>query len=102
MAQTSVLSNGEIDSLVNISKLQDYHTMLPWKLSANSLAHEYFLLCDWFGAVFDLSRWEEQSIQLKSAAALRDLSSNQDFEIVFADMGGIRTMIDYHPFPILT
>jgi hypothetical protein len=54
-----------------------------------------------FGAVFDLSCWEEQNIQLKSAAALRDFSSNQDFKIAFADMGGIHTMIDCHPFPIL-
>jgi hypothetical protein len=59
------------------------------------------LLCDWFSAVFDLSRWEEQNIQLMSAAALRDFSSNQDFKIAFADMGGIRTVTDCHPFPIL-
>ncbi len=55
--------------------------------------------CDWFGAVFDLSRWEEQNIQLQSAAALRDYSSNHDSKIAFAEMGGISTAIDLPSLP---
>ena len=65
LTQTTFLRDGETDSLVNISKLQDYEcaynaAVAFRKLSANSLAHEYFLSCDWLGAVFDLSRREER------------------------------------------
>ncbi len=81
--QTSFLSDKETDSLVNSSKLQDYecayNTAIEfWKLSANSLAYEYFLSCDWLSVVFDLSCQNEQNIQLQSAGALRDFSSDQD------------------------
>jgi len=104
LAQTTFFRDGETDSLVNISRLEDYEcaynaAVAFRKLSANSLAHEYFLSCDWLGAVFDLSRREERNIQLQSAAALRDFSSNQDFKVAFAEMGGIHTAIELSSHP---
>jgi vacuolar protein 8 len=104
LAQTTFFRDGETDSLVNISKLEDYEcaynaAVAFRKLSANSLAHEYFLSCDWLSAVFDLSRREERNIQLQIAAALRDFSSNQDFKVAFAEMGGIHTAIELSSHP---
>ena len=104
VAQNDFLNDEKLDSLVNISNLQDYecayHAAVAFrKLSANSFSHAYFFAQDCVGAVLDLSRREERNIQLQCAAALRDLSSNQTFEVGFAEMGGIRTAIELSSLP---
>ena len=101
-AQDIVLKEDEgMVSLVNVSKIQDYECVYNAavafrKLSANSQSHEVFFSQNREGihAVVDLATHDEREVQLQSAAALRDISSNPDFKVELAEMGGIRTAIE--------
>lgn len=112
VAQTIVINGTSgIEAIVNVSKLEDYECQLNTavafrKLATNSTSHVVFLSQDdVFSAVVNLATHSHNSqlgteketlrnIKFQATAALRDIASNHEFKVRFAEMGGIETAIE--------
>jgi len=112
VAQTIVINDTSgIEAIVNVSNLEDLECQLNTavsfrKLATNITSHEVFLSQDdVFSAVVNLATHKHNSqlgteketlrnIKLQATVALRDIASNQDFKVRFAEMGGIETAIE--------
>lgn len=84
--------------ITRVSEVQDIETaqnaaVAFRKLASNSKTHEAFLE-ESIHAVIKLTKSDDQQTALQSVAALRDISSNPEFQLVFVEVGAMSVAVD--------
>ena len=94
-----LLKGGGMAIISGVSKTQDFEcvhnvAVIFRKLAANSAVHEIFFTDESINAVIDLVANRNTQTVLQSAAALRDISSNPEFQLAFVESGAMQAAVE--------
>ena len=93
------LKGDGMSMMSGVSKVQDSECLhnvavVFRKLAANSATHEFFFTDESINSVIEMTTHSKTSTVLQSTAALRDISSNPEFQLVFVESGAMQSAVE--------
>eukprot|EP00986_Skeletonema_menzelii_P016567 scaffold15059_cov146-Skeletonema_menzelii.AAC.7 len=90
--QAAILKEGGVSSIIRISLFHDYEcvrnaVLSLRKLAANKASHGILFSQEGVGVIMHLVGHDDLQIRVQSASALRDISTNGDFQLAIKDCG---------------